>query len=125
MTEHALILERDQRAEHGHVQLHRRRQYVLVYEWLKGLDAELCFKQGLIDETTMAEMTTKSAAEMRAKGFLVLDHKPRHVILRPCRGGKLLRRDGELVYGIVDFELLQRTPEYVEWLRDLYASCQI
>lgn len=121
ISQHEYSLEHDQAIEHGHVHLHPRRQYILVYEWLKGLDAEGCFKQGMIDEETMKEITYRSARDMAAKGFMVLDHKPRHVILRPRQDGRLLMRDGRLVYGIIDFELLQRTSDYVDWLRDLYG----
>ena len=49
--------------------------------------------------------------DMASKGFRVLDTKPNHIILRRRRDGSLLRRHGKLVYAMVDFELLQRTPE--------------
>jgi len=41
-----------------------------------------------------------------------LDNKPRHIIVRPKADKTLARgRAGEILYGLVDFELLQRTPE--------------
>jgi len=50
---------------------------------------------------------------MAAKGFMVIDHKPAHVILRPKPDGSLLqRRSGKPAYALVDFELLSRTPRH-------------
>jgi hypothetical protein len=50
---------------------------------------------------------------MAEKGFMVVDHKPAHIILRPLRNGKLLKdRTGKIVYALVDFELLVRTPKH-------------
>jgi hypothetical protein len=53
---------------------------------------------------------------MAAKGFRVLDIKPGHIILRQRLDGRLLVRQGRLVYALVDFELLQRTEEYQRWV---------
>ena len=41
-------------------------------------------------------------------GWEVLDHKPRHVIIRVGRNGRLVMRDGDLLWGLVDYELLYR-----------------
>ena len=50
---------------------------------------------------------TMIALAVLAAGFAVLDHKARHVIVRPDRRtGGLLTRRGELVYALIDYELL-------------------
>jgi hypothetical protein len=40
---------------------------------------------------------------------MVLDHKPRHLIVRPKRGRGILRRHDQAVLGLVDYELLVPT----------------
>jgi len=72
---------------------------------------------GLIGASEVERETRRVGDELDQKGFVVLDHKPQHVIVRP-QGDRLLRhRDGTLAYVLVDFELLERTNEYLEHLR--------
>lgn len=55
----------------------------------------------------MSELTRDSAALLRRLGWMVLDHKPRHLILRQHhRTRQLLVRHGKPVLGLVDYELL-------------------
>ena len=62
--------------------------------------------------------TAWSIHELAQKGYRVIDMKPQHVILRPRPGRKLLRdRNGQFVYALIDYELLQRTPEHEEAVR--------
>jgi hypothetical protein len=51
--------------------------------------------------------------DLRAKGFVVADHKPTHIIVR-VKDGRLRqhRADNGRTYAIVDYELLNRTPEH-------------
>jgi hypothetical protein len=93
------------------------RQYILIYEWVKGVSLPEAFLSmpGAIEERRaqivgLAEAGVRDLAE---KGFRVLDIKPEHMIVRPRPSAGLLRgREGRLVYALVDFELLQRTPEH-------------
>jgi hypothetical protein len=104
-------LGRDQRdhGDAGPVHLHELRQYVLLYEWVQGLDAEQWHQAGALSQAEMESLNARVAHELALNGFRVLDHKPRHIILRQRRAtDELLRRRGELVYALVDFELLQR-----------------
>ncbi len=56
--------------------------------------------------------------ELAQKGYQVADMKPQHVILRPQPDGTLLRdRNGQLVYALIDYELLHRTPEHEQAVR--------
>jgi len=86
------------------------REYVLIYEWLKGIDCEQAFEAGLVSDEEMKRLTGRVIQEVRDDGFLILDNKPRHFILRQRKKtGELIRRaDGELAYGLIDFELMVR-----------------
>lgn len=84
--------------------IHRR--YVLLYGWVKGFDAVQMHQRGLLDEEDLERITLRSVDELDALGFRMLDVKPRHLILRQRPDGSLLTRHGELVYALIDFELL-------------------
>ena len=95
------------------IELDIKRPYVLIYSWLKGGNAEEAFLAGAISEHELHGLTRRVTDELRAKGFWVLDNKPKHFILRTDGAdGQVMRRDGRLVYGLVDFELLERTADY-------------
>lgn len=82
------------------------RQYILLYRWLNGVDAEKAVDDGLIDEAKMIELGQRARAALAAHGWEVMDHKPRHVIIRVGRRGGMAKRAGELLWGLVDYELL-------------------
>ena len=102
------------------VELDIYRQYILVYEWIKGVAstetaaAQAAQAAGFADARSFAlAMMDRSIDDMQQAGFRVLDVKPQHVIVRPRPNGGLLRdRSGRTAYALVDFELLERTPEY-------------
>ncbi len=108
------LLVADQEDAVKAIELDIRRIYVLVYGWIDGWDAEQWLDAGAIGDEEFHSFAERVSIELRERGFRVLDHKPKHFILRKSRKtGKLLRdRQGQLIYGLVDFELLQRTPEY-------------
>lgn len=110
---HRLQLAEDQSDSLKAIELDIRRMYILLYQWIEGRDAEQCFHEGWLSDTEMRDLSLRVIREMDAKGFRVLDNKPKHYILRPRPDGSLLRRrNGELAYGLVDFELLMRTEEH-------------
>jgi hypothetical protein len=82
------------------------RIYILLYRWMDGIDLEQARAAGLISENLMIEWTRDSADRLSDLGWMVLDHKPRHLIVRPKRGRGILRRHGQPVLGLVDYELL-------------------
>lgn len=89
------------------------RDYILVYRWLPGLDAAEAHDAGLLTESEMERLTLRAIRELEDRGYRVLDMKPAHIIVRPDGAGGLHRGiDGEPEYGLVDFELLERTPEH-------------
>jgi hypothetical protein len=89
------------------------REYAVIYEWLPGIDAGQACREGIICNRQMMEITSMAEEDLARKGFTVRDKKPQHVIVRPDSRGVRLRktRDGRVRYGMVDFELLERTPE--------------
>jgi hypothetical protein len=111
------ILDAVQR-KHEEVTLDLNRQYAVIYEWVKGVDAAEAFSEGIIGQETMRRLTLRSNQEMRNKGFVVRDSKPHHVIVRPKGDGYLAKdRTGDILYALIDFELLERTPEREQAIR--------
>ena len=124
------------KAKFRDVELDINRQYILIYEWIKGVastdpaaaEAAARTPPPPSDEPPIGKTSTpalapadtvpfskvmliRSIRDMWQTGFRVLDVKPEHVIVRPLPDGTLLRgRDGLPAYALVDFELLARTP---------------
>lgn len=111
---HWHLLAQDQGNAPKAIELDIKRVYVLLYEWIKGEDAEDALRGGDISEHECNRLTLAAIHDLRAKGFRVLDNKPKHFILRKRPGDQQImrRRDGRIVYALVDFELLQRTAEH-------------
>jgi hypothetical protein len=110
------------KAKFRDVELDIYRQYILIYEWIKGVAATSPEAAAAAandpdvppEPDFPAQMLRQSIADMWKAGFRVLDVKPQHVIVRPDpRTGALLRTPtGAVAYALVDFELLARTPEH-------------
>ena len=93
------------------------RQYIMLFGWVSGDNAEDLQIEGVLEKDEVEALTRRVNQELALKGFRILDNKPKHFILRRRPDGTLLRRkDGRLVYVQVDFELLQRTEEYLAYL---------
>lgn len=112
-------------ARHPGVELDILRQYVVLYGWIKGLDVtELATVRGLAPDLRLElyERTTERVTrELELKGYSVADMKPAHIIVRQREDGSLLRQaNGELVYALVDYELLERTPEHEAAVRSVH-----
>jgi hypothetical protein len=84
------------------------RDYLAIYEWIDGIDAEEASQRGLLDETRLRDLTRLTNLTMARLGYRVLDNKPRHVIVRPRPDGTLATRHGQILHAVIDFELLQR-----------------
>lgn len=86
------------------------RIYILLYRWMDGIDAEQAYGAGLISASQMMGWTSQVATILRQVGWVVLDHKPRHLILRQQKRVRSpLMRRGAPVLGLVDYELLYPT----------------
>jgi hypothetical protein len=90
------------------VALDIQRDYLEIFAWVDGIDAEEAFNQGLLEQQELVALTRHSNRTLARLGYRVLDNKPRHLIVRPQASGQLLRREGHFVYAMIDFELLQR-----------------
>ncbi|UCF96449.1 MAG: hypothetical protein JSV89_14875 [Spirochaetaceae bacterium] len=95
---------------HKDIQLDMFRSYVMIFEWIKGIDASHACGEKLLGERQVMDLTLRVAEEMKYKGFLVRDRKPHHIIVKPRNDGTLARdRRGEVLYAVIDYELLART----------------
>jgi hypothetical protein len=104
--------------KHDEITLDQNRQYAVIYEWVKGIDAAEAFGEGMIDKEEMRDLTLRSNQEMLDKGFVVRDSKPHHVIVRPRDDGRLAEdKQGDILYALIDFELLERTAEREQSVR--------
>jgi hypothetical protein len=116
-------------ARHPDFPLDIERQYIVIYGWIDGHDAEQTADlQGMTGgerSAFLAAITERAERELELKGFRVMDMKPAHVILRQRPSGRLLRRrDGRLAYAVVDYELLERTAAHIAWRsRSGESSC--
>ena len=90
------------------VKLDLERDYLEIFAWIDGIDAEEAFNRGLIDEEMLGLLARSSNHALSRLGYRVLDNKPRHLIVRPRPDGTLLQRHGRIIYTMIDFELLQR-----------------
>jgi len=110
---HEHLLDKDQAGRANPVKLDIRRDYVMLFGWVNGIDAHRAADEGLLRDDELTTITAEVTEDLAARGFRVLDNKPKHYIVRPRRkAGRLLRRRGRVVYALIDFELLQRTAEY-------------
>ena len=103
---------------HAGVEIDILRSYILIYGWIKGVNAVdafmHCFFDGQTTSEELANLTHHVADDLQKKGFFVADHKPTHFIVRVNDHKMRRKRDGSLLYAIVDYELLSRTPDYEE-----------
>lgn len=97
-------------SSHDDVALNMHRNYAVIYQWVKGMDAVAAFHAGLLTDDDLAQMTLRSREDMKINGFEVLDSKPHHLIVRRDGEDRLFRdRQGKVVYALIDFELLKHT----------------
>lgn len=103
---------------HDEIELDWNRNYAVIYEWIKGIDGAQACRSGILDQDTLASLTERAGQVLAKKGFTVSDNKPQHLIVRPGNDGQLVRdKEGEVLFGLVDFELLKRTPEREQKVR--------
>ena len=99
-------------AKHPGIEIDILRDYILIYLWLDGIDVMQANGLGLLPDHKVETITQRATTELQTKGYRVLDMKPMHVIVQETPDGKLVEEEGQTRYGLVDFELLQRTPEH-------------
>ena len=118
-------------ARHPGVEIDILRQYVVLFGWIKGSDAAETAEQfgldGRVRAEFLARVTSLATHELWQKGYRVVDMKPQHIILRPRPDKSLLRdHNDQFAYALVDYELLERTPEHeravLNFNRQLYLE---
>ena len=95
------------------VQLDIGRDYLEIFAWIDGIDAEEAFNRGMMDKELLTLLARSSNHAISRLGYRILDNKPRHLIVRPRPDGSLLQRDEKIIYTMIDFELLQRHEDTV------------
>jgi hypothetical protein len=84
---------------------------ILLYRWIDGIDAETAHQQGYLTEPELWQLSGDARRDLRGLGWDVLDHKPRHLIVRICpRSGGLVSRRRRTLWALVDYELLVPYP---------------
>jgi hypothetical protein len=109
-------------ARHPGIEIDILRQYLVLFGWVKGRDAvetaDFFRLEGKRRAEFFAHTTSLVTHELSQKGYRVIDMKPAHIILRPGPHRSLLRdRNGQFAYALVDYELLERTPEHEQAVR--------
>jgi hypothetical protein len=106
-----------QKRHENDVRIDIERKYAVIYQWMEGIDIVEAYKQGLVERENIQELAERAAAEMRDTGFVVADHKAEHVIVKPIGPNVFRDINGNIAYGYVDYELLERTPEREKTVR--------
>jgi len=101
------------------------RSYAVIYQWLEGINIVQAYKSGVVREQDIQELSDKSAMEMNDSGFVIADHKAEHLIVKLVGNNVLRDRNGNIKYGYVDYELLERTPERQKIMRQKRRSTYI
>jgi hypothetical protein len=99
-------------AQHPGISIDIMREYLMVYNWLPGIDARQAQAMRFLTQQEARALTDRALEEIREKGFTMLDMKPEHVIVQVAAPHRLTANNGQIDYGLVDFELLERTAEY-------------
>jgi hypothetical protein len=101
-----------QRTAVAGVELDLCRQYILIYEWIKGVDLVQASETVPIASGEIERLTLEAENELETQGFQDIDRKPHHLIVRIGPDRKLLtNRNKEILYARIDFEMLRRTPK--------------
>src|SRR5512145_1330589 len=83
------------KARHPGVELDILRQYKLVYEWIPGYDVvELLRRGGVLGracENAALDLNARVNRHLAAKGFVVADMKPQHIIVSERDAERLLK----------------------------------
>ena len=102
-------------SRHPEARLDMRRDYLMVYGWIDGLNAVQAAQaagfSAVAARQFLESTTLRVIDDLKRLKFRMLDMKPEHIVLRMRRDGSLLRRgNGSLAYALVDYELLEPLP---------------
>ena len=123
------------RAKHPGIDLDILKQYKMVYEWIEGKNLLEVFEHIEVDDSSLLHhlitINNKVISDLNKKGYLVADMKPEHIIINENDANQLEEMGGtqrgdsredqikylyQLInkgdYSIVDYELLLRTSDH-------------
>ncbi len=107
-------------ARHPGVEIDILRSYILLYAWIDGLNAVEAYASSWLEphqqKQELDRVTHWVNHELEQKGFMVADNKPTHIIVRMDKG-KIHQRHDRMVYALIDYELLNRTPDHEDSVR--------
>lgn len=106
---HSMRLLNNQASQPAHrrVDYDWERMYVLLYGWIDGIDIVQAAQIGTLGEQDVQPMSEHVRQVIMDQGWVVLDHKPTHVIVRPRPGGPgIIHYHGQPIWALVDYELL-------------------
>ena len=113
-------------ARHPGVEIDILRSYILLYQWLRGWNIVEALARTQLERQDQEkkgwQLTDAGNRDLEQKGYMVADNKPTHFIVRMNGGDVRRRRDGEVLYGLIDYELLARTPEHDEAVKKRQRS---
>lgn len=105
-------------SSHKDIEVHIFRNYAVIYEWIKGIDAVQASEQQVLGEKELTKMTIEAYENIKRRGFVVADPKPNHIIVRQNKEQGLIKgRNSKILYALIDFELLKRSPKHEEEVR--------
>ena len=96
---------------HTDITLDIHRSSAVIYEWIEGIDSAEAFGKKVLGKKLMEFLTIQAGEELKENGFVVKDNKPHHIIVKPAGKRELLKDREKMPYGLIDFELLERTPK--------------
>jgi hypothetical protein len=99
-------------SSHKDIALDKYRSYSMIYEWIKGVDVACAYSKKFLEKEYLELLTMDGEAKLNNNGFTVLDRKPHHIIVRCKNRSELLKdKKGKIIFGMIDYELLERLPE--------------
>jgi hypothetical protein len=93
------------------------RNYAVIYEWLKGIDAVEACREGLLDQRRAGRPDGALQRGSGPKGLYRQRQQAAAHHRSPDGRRRLVKDRRQDLYGLVDFELLKRTPEREEKMR--------
>lgn len=129
------------RAKHPGIDLDILKQYKLIYEWIRGHNLMEVFVHIDINHDELVNhlktINYRALADLKKKGYLMADMKPEHIIIseadtervREIGLGQRIRAPKEQLdllyqliheghYSLIDYELLVRTPEHEDEVKN-------
>ena len=136
------------RARHPGIDLDILKQYKLVYEWIRGKNLIELFEHIKLDLPEIVHhlktMQSKALEDLSAKGYLMADMKPEHVIIdeEDCQrieqagggsGAEAAVKQVDMIYqllnvgkySVIDYELLFRTPDHEDRVKSARRHCYL